>query len=443
VQNPVLKAVLAAFGTFAVFVTAIYVFGGVVLLLRLQLKGLRGEVVIASLPREFLVSVGLAVLLQFFIYLLVLISAFAQQVEERTALRKSEDAALGEPKVDAAKGADDEAKPSEPEASKALARVLRVGIVGLATAVLAVPLVRWIGWEGVPWWWALVVAYVLLFAFDGMLVFDGIAGARQSSKLGRERGLRWAVALGVIAFAGVVVGLVSVFTFHDPLKLLGVALAALITAVCLWFLLKRLVDDPGKPKLDRDTLWRGALLVLLALLIFIPWRVALEASSIKALDVRVCTANPSAVIGGLFIGENDNSVFVGELPKDGEPPRIAEIPRTEVTRFYLGTKALDTPCPFSLDSFTLSPRKVPGGTTSTGTVVLKGTAPKDGVQMAVSSSNGLAHVTSPITVRGGQSSAFFSVMTAQVKAPTSVVISISFGGVTKTASLTVTSKRAV
>src|SRR6266576_4138647 len=114
----VLKAVLGACGTFAALAAAIYVFGGIVLLLRLETKGLRGEVVVASLPREFLVSVGLAVLLQLLFLVLILLGAFIQQAGGVTA--------LGRPGADAR-----------------LARGIRLLLVGSATAVLALPLARW------------------------------------------------------------------------------------------------------------------------------------------------------------------------------------------------------------------------------------------------------------------------------------------------------------
>jgi hypothetical protein len=110
-ENQVLKAVLGAFGTFAALGAAVYIFGGIVLLLRLSTRGLRGEVVVASLPRAFLVSVGLAVLLQFVFYVLFLLVAFIQEAGGLTSLERD-------------------------EGDGRLATGIRLALVGIATAVL-------------------------------------------------------------------------------------------------------------------------------------------------------------------------------------------------------------------------------------------------------------------------------------------------------------------
>jgi hypothetical protein len=309
-ENQVLKAILGAFGTFAALAAAIYVFGGVVLLLRLETQGLRGEVVVASLPREFLISVGLAVLLQFVLYLTVLLGAFIQQAGRVTAVGRGGD--------------------------EKFAQGIRLAIVGVATAVLAVPLSRWIGFEGVPWWWAFVLAYALCLALLAFFVAGEVCGARSACSWRH----RWGIPLGIIGVACLVSALVAAFEFQKPLALLVVLLAAVLTAVCLWFLLDWQVSR-RRPHLNRALLRRVAVVILLAFLIFVPWRAALEKASIKGLDVRVCTKS-SGHIDGLFIGENANSVVIGET--EVEAPRIAVIPRVEIARFFLGTKAHDTRC---------------------------------------------------------------------------------------------------
>ena len=63
------KTVAGVFGLFAGLVALVYVFGGIVLLLRLQVRGLRAEVVVSTLPRDFLVSVGLPVIFQLVVFL--------------------------------------------------------------------------------------------------------------------------------------------------------------------------------------------------------------------------------------------------------------------------------------------------------------------------------------------------------------------------------------
>jgi len=97
-----------------------------------------------------------------------------------------------------------------------------------------------------------------------------------------------------------------------------------------------------------------------------------------------------------------------------------------------------TPTP-TLSSLTLNPTSVIGGAqSSTGTVTLSGPAPAGGAQVALSSNNGAASVSSSVPVPAGATSATFPVNTTAVAVSTTVIISASYGGVTQTASLTVT-----
>jgi hypothetical protein len=93
----------------------------------------------------------------------------------------------------------------------------------------------------------------------------------------------------------------------------------------------------------------------------------------------------------------------------------------------------------TLSSLTLSPTSVVGGTqSSTGTVTLSGAAPAGGAQIALSSSNtAAARVPSSVTVVAGATSATFTVSTSAVTTLTAVSISAAYGGVTRTASITV------
>jgi hypothetical protein len=93
----------------------------------------------------------------------------------------------------------------------------------------------------------------------------------------------------------------------------------------------------------------------------------------------------------------------------------------------------------SLSSLTLNPTSVSGGSTSQGTVTLTGAAPSGGSVVTLASSNTtVATVPSSVTIPAGATSATFVVTTYSVAAPTSVTISASYGGVSKTATLTVT-----
>src|SRR5712671_6074255 len=92
----------------------------------------------------------------------------------------------------------------------------------------------------------------------------------------------------------------------------------------------------------------------------------------------------------------------------------------------------------SLSSLSLNPTSVAGGNSSTGTVTLSGAAPTGGAQVALSSNNGAASVPSSVTVAAGATGATFAVSTSAVASSTTVTITAAYGGVTNTASLTVT-----
>ena len=90
-------------------------------------------------------------------------------------------------------------------------------------------------------------------------------------------------------------------------------------------------------------------------------------------------------------------------------------------------------------TFSLSPTSVVGGSPSgvIGTVSLDKPAPSNGVVVSLTSGNpSAATVPDTITVASGKSSASFAVTTFGVAAKTSVVIGVSAGGLSKTATLT-------
>jgi len=92
----------------------------------------------------------------------------------------------------------------------------------------------------------------------------------------------------------------------------------------------------------------------------------------------------------------------------------------------------------SLSSLSLNPTSVVGGNSSTGTVTLTAPAPSGGFVVNLSSSNpSVATVPSTVTVPAGTTSATFTVSTRAVSSATSVTITASAGGVSRTATLTV------
>jgi len=110
-------------------------------------------------------------------------------------------------------------------------------------------------------------------------------------------------------------------------------------------------------------------------------------------------------------------------------------PNPAVLDFELSSSALAS---VSLSSLSLNPTSVTGGNSSTGTVTLSGAAPAGGAQVALSSNNGAASVASSVAVPAGVTTATFTVNTSVVTASTTVTISAAYGGVSKSATLTVT-----
>src|SRR2546427_8240654 len=111
-------------------------------------------------------------------------------------------------------------------------------------------------------------------------------------------------------------------------------------------------------------------------------------------------------------------------------------PNPAILDFELSSSA---PASVALSLLTLNPTNVVGGNSSTGTVTLSGAAPSGGAVVTLSSSNTTAaRVPSSVTVAAGATSATFTVSTSAVAASTTVSISGTYGGVTRSASLTVT-----
>src|SRR5205814_2630462 len=91
-----------------------------------------------------------------------------------------------------------------------------------------------------------------------------------------------------------------------------------------------------------------------------------------------------------------------------------------------------------LQSMTISPASVAGGTSATGTVFLSAPSPSGGISVTLATSNSsAAQVPSIVNVPAEQTSANFSVTTFAVSANTSVTIT-AFYDTTRSANLTVT-----
>ena len=142
------------------------------------------------------------------------------------------------------------------------------------------------------------------------------------------------------------------------------------------------------------------------------------------------TANPVQGANGGGLSNHDDA-FVVKIGDTGPTPTPTPTP----------TPA-PTPIPVLpvLSSLTVNPTIVIGGNSSRGTVTLSAAAPAGGTIVALASSNSAVATVAPsVTVAAGTTSADFAVTTNRVTLGISVTISAAYGGVTKTALLTVNS----
>jgi len=97
------------------------------------------------------------------------------------------------------------------------------------------------------------------------------------------------------------------------------------------------------------------------------------------------------------------------------------------------------PSAATLSTVSVSPTSVVGGSTAQGTITLTSGAPSGGALVSLSSANpSVVTVPASVTVAAGTSSVQFAVTTSSVTANTSVVITATYAGVSRTTTLTVT-----
>ena len=192
-------------------------------------------------------------------------------------------------------------------------------------------------------------------------------------------------------------------------------------------------------------------------------------SRLSTIDV-----NPSSVVGG---NASSGTVVMDTSATDGavislssSNPAVASVPATTtvaqngftgsftittsavaastsvtITASYNGDtrSASLTVTPASagptLQSVTVSPSSVTGGNNTSAFVSLSEGAPTGGATVSLSSSNpGVLSVPASVNVGSGTTAAGFTVTTSSVSSTTSVTISATYGGITRTAIATVT-----
>ena len=159
--------------------------------------------------------------------------------------------------------------------------------------------------------------------------------------------------------------------------------------------------------------------------------------------VSLTTDNPSVIHVPANVtitqGNSTNSFDIGTSTVSGLPTGGNVFASAGgVTKSIFVNVSADPNAPPLLQSMTISPTSVRGGTNATGTVFLSSPAPAGGIFVTLATSNSsVATVPGIVNVPGGQTSASFTVTTFAVGNNTSVTIT-AFFDTTTSANLTVT-----
>ena len=182
--------------------------------------------------------------------------------------------------------------------------------------------------------------------------------------------------------------------------------------------------------------------------------------------------NPANVVGGnasfgtLVMSTFEANVVVISLSSSN--PAVASVPATTTATGFTGSFVVNTSAVTAttsvtitatyngdtrsatltvtppdagptLQSVSVSPSSVAGGSSTSGFVVLSGGAPPAGAIVSLSSSNPtVASVPASVTVGSGTTAVGFTVTTTTVSTNTPITITATYGGVNRTATVTVT-----
>lgn len=148
------------------------------------------------------------------------------------------------------------------------------------------------------------------------------------------------------------------------------------------------------------------------------------ASQDVTLTVRVSGAQSEAPVAiTVRAGEKSTAFLVNTRPV--AKPTALEISVAHTGQVLGATKTLVPP---TLRALELTQNQVPGGAKTTGTIVLSGRAPANGLTVHLLSSNAtVVNVPSPLWIPGDSSTATFDVLSKTVKQDTEVTISAAMG----------------
>lgn len=183
------------------------------------------------------------------------------------------------------------------------------------------------------------------------------------------------------------------------------------------------------------------------------FNVTLSAASDRTVSVYFATANGTAVEASDYEATSGRLDFApGQTSRNINVPVIGDVINEPNENFFVnlknatnatitkskGTATINNndPAP-TLSSLKLYPSSVAGGNPSTGIVNLSGPAPSTGA--VINLSDNLAATTAPasITIPAGERSKAFTIPTTTVTSSQSGIVTASYGGVDKTAPLTV------
>jgi hypothetical protein len=144
---------------------------------------------------------------------------------------------------------------------------------------------------------------------------------------------------------------------------------------------------------------------------------------------------------GLIVADNGSDMYVSgtydvNWNNDVLNPLFAALTASDFEVVKLGWKPSSGPV--ALSSVAVAPPSVTGGSSATGTVTLTSAAPAGGAAVTLSTDNGAASVPPAVTVGAGATSATFTVATSAVSSTLVANVSAAYGGVAKSAALTVT-----
>ncbi len=153
-------------------------------------------------------------------------------------------------------------------------------------------------------------------------------------------------------------------------------------------------------------------------------------------SVAVASSDPSATVPAMVkVAEGSSSATFQVSTNAVNAQTQATI---TVTLNSLNKTANLTVNPATLQSVSLSPNSVPGGTSSTGTVTLSGPAGPGGTTVSLGDNSASATVPANVIVQAGQTSANFQVTTLGVDGQTTVTITGTLNSTQQSATLTIT-----